>query len=231
MQHILLYVLRLAFNLTYTEQLVLFIDKDNVNLMLSFPIPEITNERLQFALDMHPADITKMLTDMCKNNLLTPIGYGRGTKYKLMFSSSATLESSSATLDALSATLEPLKTIFDSSSTTFGPASATLEYSNIDLDSLKTVLDSSKEILEPLNAVVDITAKSKKTKQKRMSKDARQKMIVDYCTDWKSVEDICQYTQLEKAYLRNTILPKMEHLLEKMHDVPHHPKQKYRRRK
>ena len=58
-----------------------------------------------------------------------------------------------------------------------------------------------------------------------MSKDARQKMIVDYCTDWKSVEDICQYTQLEKAYLRNTILPKMEHLLEKMHDVPHHPKQ------
>ena len=162
-----------------------------------------------------------------------------------MFSSSATLESSSATLDALSATLdsssatfnplsatlEPLKAIFDSSSTTFGPASATLEYSNIDLDSLKTVFDSSKEILEPLNAVVDITAKSKKTKQKRMSKDARQKMIVDYCTDWKSVEDICQYTQLEKAYLRNTILPKMEHLLEKMHDVPHHPKQKYRRRK
>lgn len=202
----------------------MFIDKDNVNLMLSFPIPEITNERLQFALDMHPADITKMLTDMCKNNLLTPIGYGRGTKYKLMFSSSATLESSSATL-------EPLKAIFDSSSTTFGPASATLEYSNTDLDSLKTVLASSKEILEPLNAVVDITAKSKKTKQKRMSKDARQKMIVDYCTDWKSVEDICQYTQLEKAYLRNTILPKMEHLLEKMHDVPHHPKQKYRRRK
>ena len=23
-----------------------------------------------------------MLADMCKNNLLTPIGYGRGTKYK-----------------------------------------------------------------------------------------------------------------------------------------------------
>ena len=216
-----------------------------ITIALAYSEEEINNERLQFALDMHPADITKMLTDMCKNNLLTPIGYGRGTKYKLMFSSSATLESSSATLDALSATLdsssatfnplsatlEPLKAIFDSSSTTFGPASATLEYSNIDLDSLKTVLDSSKEILEPLNAVVDITAKSKKTKQKRMSKDARQKMIVDYCTDWKSVEDICQYTQLEKAYLRNTILPKIEHLLEKMHDVPHHPKQKYRRRK
>ena len=138
-----------------------------ITLALAYSEEEINNERLQFALDMHPADITKMLTDMCKNNLLTPIGYGRGTKYKLMFSSSATLESSSATLDALSATLEPLKAIFDSSSTTFGPASATLEYSNTDLDSLKTVLASSKEILEPLNAVVDITAKSKKTKQKK----------------------------------------------------------------
>ena len=50
-------------------------------LSMAYSEEEITNERLQYALDIHRADITKMLSDMCANHLLEASGHGRGTKY------------------------------------------------------------------------------------------------------------------------------------------------------
>lgn len=50
-------------------------------LAMAYSEEEITNERLQYALDIHRADITKMLSDMCTAHLLEASGHGRGTKY------------------------------------------------------------------------------------------------------------------------------------------------------
>lgn len=50
-------------------------------LALAYSEEEITNERLQHALDMHRADITDMLSKMCSMQLLESSGYGRGKKY------------------------------------------------------------------------------------------------------------------------------------------------------
>lgn len=52
-------------------------------LALAYTEEEITNERLRYALDMHPSDITHLLADMCNKGLLETSGYGRGTKYHL----------------------------------------------------------------------------------------------------------------------------------------------------
>lgn len=50
-------------------------------LALAYSEEEISNERLQYALEMHKADITQMLGKMCKQRLLEASGRGRGTKY------------------------------------------------------------------------------------------------------------------------------------------------------
>ena len=52
-----------------------------MTLAMAYSEAEITNERLQYALDIHRADITKMLSDMCAAHLLEASGHGRGTKY------------------------------------------------------------------------------------------------------------------------------------------------------
>ena len=52
-----------------------------LTLALAYSEEEITNERLQYALNMHRADITKMLSKMCSQQLLVSSGRGRGTRY------------------------------------------------------------------------------------------------------------------------------------------------------
>ena len=43
----------------------------------------VTNDRLKYALNIHKADISTMLKEMCINGHLEAEGHGRGTKYHL----------------------------------------------------------------------------------------------------------------------------------------------------
>lgn len=65
---------------------------------------------------------------------------------------------------------------------------------------------------------------------KRMSLEQRQQMILDYCSDWRTIEEIATYTNLGKTYIRNKILPVIEKFLERKYTIPHHPRQRYRRK-
>ena len=68
------------------------------------------------------------------------------------------------------------------------------------------------------------------SKPKRMSLEQRQQMILDYCSDWRTIEEIAVYTNLGKTYVRNKILPVIEKFLERKYTIPHHPRQRYRRK-
>ena len=54
-----------------------------ITLATCYSEGEVTNYRLQIAIDKHSADITKLLKILCDDNLLIPYGVGRGTKYKI----------------------------------------------------------------------------------------------------------------------------------------------------
>ena len=54
------------------------------------------------------------------------------------------------------------------------------------------------------------------------------KAIVAYCTEWRSIDEIAANVGKQPSYLKNKILPRLSDVLEKLHDTPHHPKQKYR---
>ena len=71
-----------------------------LTLALAYSEEEITNERLQYALNMHKADITKMLGQMCATHLLESSGYGRGTKYHIYGLNVELPDSNVALLDA-----------------------------------------------------------------------------------------------------------------------------------
>lgn len=78
------------------------------------------------------------------------------------------------------------------------------------------------------SATLDKTSAT--SRPKRMSLEQRQQIILDYCSDWRTIEEIAAYTNLGKTYIRNKILPVIEKFLERKYTIPHHPRQRYRRK-
>lgn len=62
-------------------------------------------------------------------------------------------------------------------------------------------------------------------KKKRYSKEDMRKLIIDYCQEWRTAEEIAVAVDKTTAYIRDIVLPKLSDVLEKKYDVPHHPKQ------
>lgn len=60
------------------------LDHNGLSILSSAYIDEfVTNNSLRNQLELHPADITKLLRELVKDNLLVPSGFGRGTMYYL----------------------------------------------------------------------------------------------------------------------------------------------------
>ena len=70
----------------------------------------------------------------------------------------------------------------------------------------------------------------KSLKPKRMSREEMTKKIVEFCSEWRTAEDIAEFLQRNKRYISNEVLPKMGSMLQLQYpQVKHHPDQKYRR--
>lgn len=162
-------------------------------LAMAYSEEEITNERLQYALDIHRADITKMLSDMCANHLLESSGHGRGTKYHVYGTNVALPE-----------------------------ANVTLPDSNVALPKSNVTLPGSNVTLECY------TSESNVTLPKRYTKEQLREKVIIICSDWVTAEQIAGQLGRDVRYVKSHVLVQMADVLEKMYDVPHHPRQKYR---
>ena len=63
---------------------------------------------------------------------------------------------------------------------------------------------------------------------KRYTKEQLKEKIREVCLDWVTADVIATKIGRDVKYVKNHVLPKLSDVLEKMYDVPHHPKQKYR---
>ena len=152
-------------------------------LALAYSEEEISNERLQYALEMHKADISKMLGKLCKLQLLESSGYGRGTKYHVY---------------------------------------------GVDVSKKGKVATSDRKVATSDQKVATSDQKVA-TYKKHYSKEELRELIVEYCTEWRTLDDISVYIGRNRKYLRNKVLPQMTNILEKMYEnIPNHPRQKYR---
>ena len=64
--------------------------------------------------------------------------------------------------------------------------------------------------------------------KKRYSKTEMEGLVLSVCQEWKSAEEIAFAVGRDSVYIKNTILPSLNNVIERMYDIPHHPKQKYR---
>ena len=96
-------------------------------LALAYSEEEISNERLQYALEMHKADITQMLGGMCKQGLLESSGRGRGTKYHVYMA--LNMDTSSTNMDTSSANMDTSSTNMDSSSVNMDSSKSDIAHS------------------------------------------------------------------------------------------------------
>ena len=161
-------------------------------LAMAYSEEEITNERLQYALDIHRADITKMLSDMCANHLLEASGHGRGTKYHV-----------------------------------YGVKLAS--YTGNLASSAENLATSKENLASPAENLATSEKNLASSKKKRFSKLEIEKLILDFCTEWRTIEDIATFLDRDKNYIRNEVLPHLADKLVKMYEnVPNHPRQKYR---
>jgi DNA-directed RNA polymerase subunit F len=69
------------------------------------------------------------------------------------------------------------------------------------------------------------------TTKRHYSKEELRKKILDYCAEWRTLDDISSFIERDRNYLRNKVLPRMTDVIEKMYEnIPNHPRQKYRAR-
>ncbi|MDD7318948.1 MAG: hypothetical protein SOZ80_04255 [Prevotella sp.] len=66
--------------------------------------------------------------------------------------------------------------------------------------------------------------------KRRYSQQQLRELIVSYCTEWRTAEEIATEVGRNIVYIRDRVLPKLSDVIEKRYDIPHHPHQKYKAR-
>lgn len=87
-----------------------------------------------------------------------------------------------------------------------------------------TNLEPTSATLEPVSATLEPASTTK------MPFKQRREMILDFCSEWRTAEEIANFTHLGKNYLRNKYLTTMDDVLVRKFSTPHHPKQQYKRK-
>ena len=185
-----------------------------MTLALAYSEEEVSNERLHYALNMHQADITKMLSKMCSQHLLESTGRGRGTKYHV-FGIEVTPPQKVATSKGHKVA-------------TSGSNVATSDGHNVATSS-PNVATSGSNVATSDGHNVATSERNVATSKQRYSREELRKMIVGYCAEWRTLDDIAAFIGRNSKYLRNYVLPQMTDVIEKMYeDIPNHPRQKYK---
>ena len=73
------------------------------------------------------------------------------------------------------------------------------------------------------------SSRVQKVHPRRYNKEQLRELIVEFCKEWRTADEIAVQIGRDTKYIKNFVLPKMSDLLEKMYEnIPHHPRQKYR---
>jgi len=191
--------------------------------VLSFASIEgtISNQRLQYVLDVHRVDISTLLKDLCERKFLESENKGRWTTYKL---------------PPKVATYDPKVATHDSKVATLSQDIGGHEVSTHKVDSSKAKVDSSAPKVDSSTPKVDSSTPKVDSSNKeiplQLKRDELESLIMTVCRDrYMKLEDIAIQINRSVDYLKNKIFPKMirEGKLEKKYPYTHtHPEQAYK---
>jgi len=180
---------------------------------------EITNNKLQYNIDKHRSDITKMLQDLCKNNYLISENRGRWTTYRLNPNSTKNVDSS----QDLAQNVDSSFNASSSKSGISGDKPFSSEEKNVDTSHVDTSHVDTSAID---GSHVDTSVETAVYKEK----SSIQQRIMEACQEeYISVEEIAQKVNRAVKYLKNRVIPEMVKggYLVKLYPQTNHPQQKY----
>ena len=131
---------------------------------------------------------------------MTATGYGRGTKYHV------------------SGLNVGLNMVTSSANTELN-----MDSSNANMDSSGKDYTDNMDTLEQ-----SIGSSIASVITRRYTKEQLRERLSEICSEWRTAEEIANLLGRDLKYIKNFVLPNMGDLLEKMYDIPHHPRQRYR---
>ena len=196
---------------------------------------EISNERLRQSLSMHKADITEMLKRMCRLGILTSMGYGRGTVYKLADVYEGTLTQKVGTsAQKVGTSAQKVGTSAQKVGTSAQKVGTSAQKVGTSgskgVDFGQKVGTSAQKVSTSGSKGVDFDQKVS-TSKKRFTFLELSDLIVSYCSEWRTIEEIGAYVGRQKRYLIDKIIPlllKDGFIEREFPDVVHHPHPRYR---
>ena len=174
---------------------------------LSFSLIEgsISNQRLQYALNIHSADISAMLKKLCENNFLESDNKGRWTTYKL----ASRVDTSFTKVDTSSHKVDT--SLLDAGNHGVTSNDNSIETSKVDTSHSK--VDTSKSI------------------SSRMKRSDLEELIMYICKGrYVKMEEVAVQINRSIDYLKNRIFPDMIREGKLVRKYPHtqnHPEQAY----
>lgn len=171
---------------------------------------EVTNEKLQYTVDAHSSDISKMLRLLCKNDHLVASGIGRGTHYKLNEAYASTHANAPANAPAKD------KAADDNSNV-----------NRLTDNDITLAFDIESKPKDKVNAPVNA--------QPNVQSGRNKKLIINelllFCSIWKKVNEMARHVGKTPEYVSRHLIPEMIErglLIREYPDNPHHPAQRYR---
>ena len=102
---------------------------------------------------------------------------------------------------------------------------ATSDAYNATSDAYNATSDAYNATSDAYNATSDAQTKNF---PKRFTKDQCKEILLEYCKEWRSIQDIADHLKRSKSHVRNVILPKFASFLERKHTFDNHPDQQYK---
>ncbi len=183
--------------------------KDELTILATCHIEgEVSNSRLQYMIDQHKTEITRILQELCKQGYLISENKGRWTTYHLNSEGSEYFENRRLSLVDTSSNL--------------------MDTSEEKVDTSSKKVDTSKEKVDTSNNLVDTSQIGKKI---WLKKDLLHQQIMDLCKDeFKSIDVISKVINKDFKYLKNKIIPELvkSGKLERLYPNINHPNQAYK---
>lgn len=212
----------------YFGEDVVLLGKEELTILSTCQIEgETSNYRLQFLIEQHRSEITRILQDLCKQGYLTSDNKGRWTTYHL------NTEFRSSTENTLEETIIKGNTSDVPKGNTSDVAkgnTSKVKLNTFSVDNERNKKDKGNTSIENKG---NTSIENKGNTKQRFSRETLQGKILKFCeTEFYSAVEISQHVGKDVNYLKKTIIPEMidKNLIVRLFpSIINHPQQKYKK--
>ena len=196
--------------------------KDELTILATCQIEgEVSNSRLQYMIEQHRTDITKILQDLCKQGYLLSDNKGRWTTYHLnTHYLMDNLDTSVANVDTSLNNMATLTPNLDTSD------------SNMDTSSNMATMTPNHDTSIGNHDTSTVNHDTINKLPKRLKKEELEKLILEKCKEeYFTIAQIAEKAERKSSYIQNEILPALieSGKLQRLYPtIPNHPHQAYK---